>query len=110
MNPTMPKRPDCLHRVIVEFPEIANRGFPLMSFFLNSKFRCHWIGTNRSEKFARLEKSKDHAEFYEMFLNHSAVAKGHNLTSGEPIPRFDEAVKFFGDQMGCPTTDKSVKL
>lgn len=51
-----------------------------------------------------LEKSKDHAEFYEMFLDHSAVAKRHYLTSGEPVPRFDEAVKFFGDQMGFPTT------
>ncbi len=51
-----------------------------------------------------LEKSKDHAEFYEMFLDNSAVAKRHYLTSGEPVPRFDEAVKFFGEQMGFPTT------
>lgn len=50
-----------------------------------------------------LEKSKDHAEFYEMFLDHSAVAKRHYLTSGEPVPRFDEAVIFFGDQMGFST-------
>jgi integrase len=55
-----------------------------------------------------LEKSKDHAEFYEMFLDHSAVAKRHYLTSGEPVPRFDEAVRFFGDQMDFPTTDRNV--
>jgi hypothetical protein len=39
-----------------------------------------------------------------MFLDDSAVAKRHYLTSGEPVPRFDEAVKFFGGQMGFPTT------
>lgn len=53
-----------------------------------------------------LEKSKDHAEFYEMYLDHSAVAKRHYLKSGEPVPVFDEAVKFFGDQMGFPTTSR----
>jgi integrase len=51
-----------------------------------------------------LEKSKEHAEFYEMFLDHSAVAKRHYLTSGEPVPRFDEAVKFFGEEFGFSTT------
>lgn len=54
-----------------------------------------------------LEKSKDHADFYEMFLDHSAVAKRHYLTSGEPVPRFDEAVKFFGDRMGFPTSERT---
>ena len=52
-------------------------------------------------------KSKVHAEFYEMFLDHSAVAKRHYLTSGEPVPKFDEAVKFFGEQMGFLTTDRT---
>lgn len=54
-----------------------------------------------------LEKSQDHADFYEMFLDHSAVAKRHYLTSGEPVPRFDEAVQFFGDQMGFTTSRRN---
>ncbi len=56
-----------------------------------------------------LEKSKEHAEFYEMFLDHSAVAKRHYLTSGEPVPKFDDAVKFFGDKMGFPTSPPKKK-
>lgn len=50
-----------------------------------------------------LEKSKEHAEFYEMYLEHSAIAKRSYLKSGEPVPRFDEAVKFFGESFGFPT-------
>jgi len=50
-----------------------------------------------------LEKSKDHAEFYEMFLDHEAVAKRHYLKSGEPVPRFDSAIKFFGESFGFST-------
>jgi len=51
-----------------------------------------------------LEKSEDHAEFYTMFLDQTAVAKRHYLTSGKPVPRFDAAIKFFGDSFGFPTT------
>lgn len=51
-----------------------------------------------------LEKSEDHAQFYEMYLDHSVVAKKHYLTSGQPVPQFDAAVKFFGSQMGFATT------
>jgi len=50
-----------------------------------------------------LEKSKDHADFYEMFLDHSAVAKRHYLKSGEPVPKFDQAITFLGEQLGFPT-------
>jgi len=46
-----------------------------------------------------LEKSKEHAEFYEMYLDHSAVAKRHYLT-GEPVPRFDKAIEWLGKQFG----------
>ncbi len=51
-----------------------------------------------------LEKSEAHAEFYTMFLDHSAVAKQHYLKSGEPVPRFDAAIKFFGEIFGFSTT------
>jgi hypothetical protein len=51
-----------------------------------------------------LEKSQDHAEFYAMFLDHSAVAKQHYLTSGKPVPRFDAAIRFFGEEFGFMTT------
>ena len=51
-----------------------------------------------------LEKSNDHAEFYEMFLDHASVSKRHYLTSGEPVPKFDAAIKFFGEKFGFSTT------
>jgi hypothetical protein len=51
-----------------------------------------------------LEKSKDHAEFYTMFLDHLAVAKQHYLKSGKPVPRFDAAIKFFCESFGFTTT------
>ena len=50
-----------------------------------------------------LEKSNDHAEFYEMFLDHASVSKRHYLTSGEPVPKFDAAIKFFGESFGFST-------
>jgi integrase len=47
-----------------------------------------------------LEKSKDHAVFYELYLDHSSVARQNYLTSGEPVPQFDAAVKWLGRQLG----------
>lgn len=46
-----------------------------------------------------LEKSKDHGQFYSLYLNHS-VARQHYLTSGEPVPSFDAAVAWLGQQLG----------
>lgn len=46
-----------------------------------------------------LEKSKEHGQFYSLYLNHS-VARQHYLTTGEPVPAFDEAVKWLGKQFG----------
>ena len=46
-----------------------------------------------------LEKSKDHGQFYSLYLNHS-VARQHYLTSGEPVPSFDAAVAWLGQQFG----------
>jgi integrase len=46
-----------------------------------------------------LEKSKEHGEFYSLYLNHS-VARQNYLTSGEPVPSFDAAIKWLGQQLG----------
>jgi hypothetical protein len=46
-----------------------------------------------------LEKSKEHAAFYEMYLDHSAAAKRHYLT-GEPVPQFDAAIEWLGKHLG----------
>lgn len=51
-----------------------------------------------------IEKSIDHAEFYALYLNHGTVAKRHYLVSGQPVPRFDAAVKWLGEQFGFKTT------
>lgn len=47
-----------------------------------------------------LEKSKEHGEFYELYLDHSSVAKRHYLTTGEPVPKFDDAVMWLGKELG----------
>ena len=39
-----------------------------------------------------LEKSKEHAAFYELYLDRSAITKQHDLT-GEPVPQFDVAIE-----------------
>lgn len=47
-----------------------------------------------------LEKSEDHAVFYELYLDHASVARQNYLTSGEPVPQFDAAIKWLGRQFG----------
>jgi integrase len=55
-----------------------------------------------------LEKSSkpEYAQFYNLYLNHS-VAKQHYLTSGKPVPSFDQAVLWIGKQLGIKTPKKS---
>ena len=48
-----------------------------------------------------LEKAPnpEHAAFYNLYLS-SSVAKQHYLTSGKPVPSFDQAVVWLGKQIG----------
>jgi integrase len=45
-----------------------------------------------------IESSDRHGQFYTMYLNHS-VAKQSYLTSGKPVPTFDAAIKWLGEQI-----------
>ncbi len=49
-----------------------------------------------------LIESGPHAEFVDMFLDHSRVARRHYLV-GQVVPKFDEAVKWLGEQVGLAT-------
>jgi integrase len=42
----------------------------------------------------------DISDLYNQYLNHSVVAKGSYLRSGQPHAKFDEAVRYIGQQLG----------
>ena len=50
-----------------------------------------------------IERSPD-AEFVDMFLDHSRVARQHYL-KGQVVPKFDRAVVWLGEQFGLATSD-----
>lgn len=45
-----------------------------------------------------IQKSQEHGKAYALYLNHS-IAKEHYLTSGEPVPSFDQAIIWLGTQI-----------
>lgn len=51
-----------------------------------------------------IEKSEDHAEFYGLYLDHSSTARKHYLSSGEPVPKFDAAIRWLGEQLDFKTS------
>lgn len=46
-----------------------------------------------------LEKSEEHLMTYRLYLAHS-TAKDAYLTSGEPVPQFDAAIRWLGNELG----------
>lgn len=42
----------------------------------------------------------DTSTFYNQYLNHSTVAQNHYLAGGKPHAKFDEAVRYIGEQLG----------
>lgn len=50
-----------------------------------------------------LIETSPHAEFVDMFLDHSRVARRHYL-KGQIVPKFDAAVRWLGNQFGLETT------
>ena len=52
-------------------------------------------GANMLEK----AENQDHAQFYNLDLS-SSVAKATYLTSGQPVPSFDQAVIWLGKEIG----------
>lgn len=48
-----------------------------------------------------IETSELHGQAYAMYLNHS-VAKQSYLTSGKPVPNFDAAIRWLGEQVLPP--------
>jgi len=42
----------------------------------------------------------DISTFYNHYLNHSTVPQNHSLASGRPHAKFDEAVRYIGQQLG----------
>ena len=52
---------------------------------------------------ASLMETSPHAEFVDVFLDHSRVARRHYL-KGQVVPKFDEAVKWLGEQFGLETS------
>ena len=44
-------------------------------------------------------ENPDHAQFYNLYLS-SSVAKASYLTSGQPVPSFDQAVIWLGGAIG----------
>lgn len=50
---------------------------------------------------ADLIESSPYAEFYELYLDHSTVAKRHYLRKdGKAVPKFDECLTWLGKQLG----------
>ncbi len=52
------------------------------------------------------------AAFFLQYLNQSKVAQGHYLQSGQPNARFDEAVRYIGQQLGqesLPNDENEIK-
>jgi len=52
---------------------------------------------------ANLIEESDHAEFYELFLDHTTTAKQSYLTGGKAVPKFDAAVTWVGARLGLST-------
>lgn len=47
---------------------------------------------------ATLIEGSSHAEFVDMFLDHSRIAKRHYTRPGQIVPKFDEAIEWLGKQ------------
>ena len=56
---------------------------------------------------ASLLESSDHAEFVDMHLDHKRVARQHYLKPGQVVPRFDDAIRWLGQQFGLLTETSS---
>lgn len=53
-----------------------------------------------------IEQSEEYAEFYELFLDHSSVAKRNYLLGGRVIPKFDATIKWYGKRIGQKTSKR----